>query len=447
MSALRLLVLLSLSIFCGEFAIMVALDHVRIQSEFITNLVDSTALVVIVFPSLYFFVLKTVMRQNKSLSVAHRRLVASKHQLEGMIAERTGEITVANHELKVTIERLNARRTEMTRLGEMVNFFQACHDLKEAFQRSEPQWQALFPGLSGSLFLMKASHNMLEKAVSWGAPSALDACHAPAECWAVRRGKAHVSGGTHGMAPCKHLPRGESRRFICLPLAAHGETLGTLCLEAEGGSEACAGPENGDAAAYYSAVAESLALAISNLRLRETLRHQAVRDQLTGLYNRRYLLETFERELARAAAHGQHVTVAMLDIDHFKRFNDSFGHAAGDAVLARIGLLMRQWKRSEDIVARYGGEELCIVLSDTPAQEAFARIDALREAVGALTIDHQGQTLPPVTISAGIAACPEHAPDRDDLINLADAALYRSKRDGRNCVSLAAAPASHVVAA
>lgn len=447
MSAMRLLVLLSLSIFCGEFAIMVALDYVRIESEFITNLVDSTALVVIVFPSLYFFALKTIMRQNRSLTAAHRRLVASKRELEKMVDERTCEITVANRELRASIEQLNARRSETTRLSEMVNFFQACRDLKEAFLRSEPQWQALFPALSGSLFLMKASHNILENVVSWGTPSSHGACHAPEECWAVRRGKPHVSGGPDGMVPCKHLAAGSDRRFVCLPLAAHGEMLGTLCLEAANSAEASVARYDADTAAYHSAVAESLALALSNLRLRETLRHQAIRDQLTGLYNRRYLLETFERELARAAAHGQPLTLAMLDIDHFKQFNDSFGHAAGDAVLARIGMLLRDWKRSEDIVGRYGGEELCIVLPDTPAQEGLTRIDELRQAIGALTIDHHGQTLPPVTISAGLASYPRHALERDELVDLADEALYRSKREGRNCVCLAAEGTREIAAA
>jgi diguanylate cyclase (GGDEF)-like protein len=328
----------------------------------------------------------------------------------------------------------------MTRLSEMVNFFQACRTLDEALGVAESQLRSLFPGLSGALFLMNASHNILEKAVVWGLPSDLESCHLPDDCWALRRGKPHASGGTNGMTPCRHLSSAGHHCYICLPLSAHGEALGTLCLqaaEATAGGHDDGGRRNGDRMVFYSAVAESLALAISNLRLRETLRYQAIRDQLTSLFNRRYLIETLERELNRAAARDQYLAVAMLDIDRFKQFNDAFGHAAGDAVLAKLGIVMREWKRGEDIVARYGGEEFAIILPDTSAELAFARLESLRQKIATLVIEHRGQLLPPLTISAGIAAYPLHAINGDGLIDIADQALYGAKRDGRNRVTTA----------
>lgn len=273
-----------------------------------------------------------------------------------------------------------------------------------------------------------------------GASVDMESCHAPDDCWALRRGKPHATGGTNGVTPCRHLSSASDHSFICLPLLAYGDALGTLSLQATvatAGERDAGDRRNGDRMVFYSAVAESLALAISNLRLRDTLRHQAIRDQLTGLYNRRYLIETLERELSRAAARDQHLTVAMLDVDHFKRFNDSFGHAAGDAVLAKLGVAMREWKRGEDIVARYGGEEFSIILPDTSADLAFERLESLRQTIGALAIDYRGQLLPPVTISAGIAAYPLHAVNGDVLINIADQALYSSKRDGRNRITTA----------
>ena len=188
---------------------------------------------------------------------------------------------------------------------------------------------------------------------------------------------------------------------------------------------------------FYVAVAESLALAIANLRLRETLRFQALRDPLTGLFNRRYLLDAFERELNAAAARNQPLSVVMFDIDHFKRFNDVFGHAAGDTILTRLGALLREWARSEDISVRYGGEEFTVILPDTPVDLVFARVESFRQMIESLAIDHYGQPLGQVTISAGVATYPVHGVDRDTLIHVADQALYSSKRNGRNRVTVA----------
>jgi diguanylate cyclase (GGDEF)-like protein len=440
MSALRLLTLLSATIFCGEMAIMFALDHVAIDNELGRNALDATALVIVVFPFLYFFMFRTIIQKNKDLTAAQQQLLVEQETLERKIEERTNEIAIANGELKHSVGRLGSRRAEMTRLGEMVNFFQACRNLDEALGVTESQLRSLFPGHSGALFLMNASHNILEKAVAWGPSSDMKSCHVPDDCWALRRGKPHATGGANGVTPCRHLSSAGNHCYICLPLLAHGEALGTLSLQA---IEATAGEyddgdrRNGDRMVFYSAVAESLALAISNLRLRETLHYQAIRDQLTGLFNRRYLIETLERELSRAAARDHHLTVAMLDIDHFKRFNDLFGHAAGDTVLAKLGLVMREWKCGEDIVARYGGEEFAIILPDTSAELAFERLESLRQTMEMLVIEYSGQLLPPVTISAGIAAYPLHAINGDALINMADQALYSSKRDGRNRITSA----------
>lgn len=440
MSALRLLLLLSLAIFCGEFAIMIALDYIQVQSELIANVIDATTLVVIVFPFLYFFVFKTFVVRNEELTTTQQQLLTAKLELEHRIDERTKEIAVTNLELKQTITRLNTRRAEMARLSEIVNFFQACRDLNEALSLPDSQWQSIFPGLSGNLFLMKASHNLLEKAASWGNPFAVEPCFVPDDCWALRRGKTHKTGAADGMTPCRHVPAGRQNQHICLPLSAHGETLGILCLDVPNGLAGRPDDSdwrNGDREEFHAAVAESLALAIANLRLRQTLRHQAIRDQLTGLYNRRYLIEMLDRELQRAEVRDQHLVVAMLDMDHFKRFNDTYGHAAGDAVLARVGIILRQWKRGEDIVARYGGEEFAIVLPDTPANVAVEHLETLRKTIETTTIEHHGQLLPPLTMSCGVAEYPRHSLDRDALISITDKALYTAKRDGRNRVNLA----------
>jgi diguanylate cyclase (GGDEF)-like protein len=187
--------------------------------------------------------------------------------------------------------------------------------------------------------------------------------------------------------------------------------------------------------------AEHIALALANLNLRETLRHQAVRDPLTGLFNRRYLEETLERELRRAERRSLPLAVIMLDIDHFKRFNDTFGHDAGDALLPEVGSYLRTHVRPEDIACRYGGEEFTLILPDAPLEPTLRRVDELRQGIARLGIAHRGQPLGTVTISMGVAVFPAHGTSPDALLRVADRALYRAKEQGRDCACVAS-PAS-----
>jgi diguanylate cyclase (GGDEF)-like protein len=221
--------------------------------------------------------------------------------------------------------------------------------------------------------------------------------------------------------------------------------LGTLCLSgtnAEGGVNEA--PDE-DKVKFYEAVSENLALAIANLQLQEKLRYQALRDPLTGL--RRYLQVALERELERSTCRGHPLSLLLFNIDHFKQFNDSFGHAAGDTALNRLGSVLKEWSRPDDILVRFGGEEFTVVLPETSADEARVRAESLRQIVEELMIEHEGAQLRHVTISVGVAACPMHGQDRDALIEKADQALYRSKKTGRNRVTVALGAIQNIEAA
>ncbi len=176
--------------------------------------------------------------------------------------------------------------------------------------------------------------------------------------------------------------------------------------------------------------------------LKARLEEQAIRDPLTGLYNRRYLDDALERELVRAAREGYPVSVVMLDLDRFKVLNDSHGHPAGDAVLVALAQTLRDMVRAGDLACRWGGEEFLLLMPNMPLGAAAARVDKLRTRFGAMLIDAGRNKKVSATLSAGVAACPEHGFTPAALIEAADAALYRAKRDGRDRVGVAPLPAA-----
>ncbi|HEX9192981.1 MAG TPA: diguanylate cyclase [Burkholderiales bacterium] len=168
--------------------------------------------------------------------------------------------------------------------------------------------------------------------------------------------------------------------------------------------------------------------------LREKLREQAMRDKLTGLYNRHYVEEWFGLELRRAQRHGRPIAAIMVDVDHFKRFNDSFGHEAGDLVLRDLAGVLRRLARQSDVASRYGGEEFLVLLPECPFDAALRKAEQLREEVLKLKLQYENQPLGPVTVSIGVAAFPDHAQEAEALLRCADEALYLAKQTGRNRV-------------
>jgi diguanylate cyclase (GGDEF)-like protein len=166
----------------------------------------------------------------------------------------------------------------------------------------------------------------------------------------------------------------------------------------------------------------------------QELQEQAISDPLTGLYNRRYLSEFLPRELSRSGRNATPVAVMLIDLDHFKRVNDSFGHEAGDIVLRAVGNLLKSNVRGSDIACRYGGEEFALILPETGADSAVRRAEDIRRAIAALQLSHAGKPIGRVTASFGIALFPDQSHDTDDLLRVADVALYAAKAAGRDRV-------------
>ncbi len=336
----------------------------------------------------------------------------------------------ANQNLMGWVRELEQRTHEITLLNEMSDLLQACLSVEEAHSAIAALVQPLFPNVSGGVFTISSSRQIVDAVATWGDQLASQKMFAPHECWALRRGRSHCITETKTGLRCQHLHRETAcTESLCVPMMAQGEALGLLYLSAHQLGQLSEAKQR-----LAVTVAEHIALALANLTLRETLQKQSIRDPLTGLFNRRYLEESLLREIHRAERKQQSVGIIMLDVDHFKRFNDTFGHEAGDTVLRELGLFLRKNIRQSDIACRYGGEELTLIMPESSLEATQQRAEQIREGVKLLQVQHRRQLLGCITISLGVACFPEHGLTGDAVIRSADQALYQAKAKGRDRV-------------
>jgi diguanylate cyclase (GGDEF)-like protein/PAS domain S-box-containing protein len=348
------------------------------------------------------------------------------------------QLRQANRKLTYWVRNLEQRNRDMLLLTEMSDLLQSCQDLNEAHQVVDRFVREMFPHQSGGLYTINPAHGVLEVGVRWGDHAPDELIFGPESCWALRSGQVHRVEHDHTGPRCRHVtPTGMltgAFPYICIPLQAQGKTLGVLHIRH---MPVVSRYDYERLARLGVMVARHLALALANLQLRAQLHDLSIRDALTGLYNRRYLDEALERELLRATRHQHPVGVVMLDIDHFKLFNDTYGHDAGDVLLRALGTFLQNNIRGEDIACRYGGEEFTLILPMASLRDTQARAEDLRASVNHLQAMHGDQWIGQVTISLGAACFPEHGTTGDALIRAADRALYQAKMSGRNCVVIA----------
>jgi diguanylate cyclase (GGDEF)-like protein/PAS domain S-box-containing protein len=341
------------------------------------------------------------------------------------------------------VSELQTQTMQMTMLNNLADLLQCCGSLQEVFAVvAQSAKLVLSEATRGALFVFKPSRDVLDVASSWGQPFAPDSKFAPDECWALRRGQAYWSESPVAGVICAHIRDPLLASYLCVPLVAQGETLGVFhvqCNRSEAVSETEAFESLKATQQRLSvAIAGQTALSLASLRLRETLREQSIRDPLTGLFNRRFMQESLTRELLRSKRKKCPLAVVFMDLDHFKRVNDTFGHDAGDTVLRSVAEALRTHYRADDVVCRYGGEEFAVILPESTAEEAAKRSEGLRTAVKQLRVGHDGKLLDGITLSMGIAAFPGHASSEEELLKLADTALYESKSRGRDRITVAA---------
>jgi diguanylate cyclase (GGDEF)-like protein/hemerythrin-like metal-binding protein/PAS domain S-box-containing protein len=348
------------------------------------------------------------------------------------------ELSRSHTQLAASLSELQHQAHDLTLLNQMNELLQTCLTSAEAYRVIAHMAQQLGLGTGGSLAVV-GENRCLNNVAHWGQASPMLDSFSFESCWAIRRGHRHeVANPANGMV-CSHFRQVPTEPYLCLPLVVLGETLGLLHVDFQ--------PDAGvDQTARLTqlsvTVGEALKLALSNIRLREALREQASRDPLTGLFNRRYLDESLNREVHRAVRENTPLSLLMIDIDHFKTFNDQFGHEAGDRVLIEVSNCIRNNLRQSDIACRYGGEEIAVVMPASTAADVRRRVDGLVDQLKVMNLFAGEKALPRITISAGIATLPQHGSDSDVLLRSADHALYAAKRAGRNRVVVAEAEPS-----
>jgi diguanylate cyclase (GGDEF)-like protein/PAS domain S-box-containing protein len=342
-------------------------------------------------------------------------------------------VTVLDISDRRRVTELEKRANEIALLSQLGSLLQACVAPEEAYGVISQFAPKLFPMESGALYVL--SRSIAEAIALWGDSRIGEPVFTSDDCWALRSGRAHFVEDARSPLVCKHAKQSAAAAYLCVPMMAQGEALGVLHLQSSPPESATIGPAlelaNQQLAA---AVAEQIALALANLRLRETLRLQSIRDPLTRLFNRRYMEESLERELRRASRTERPLGVILLDIDHFKVYNDAFGHEAGDTVLRELGNFLQLQVRSEDIACRYGGEEFILILPDASLEVAEHRAEQLRQGIKHLNIQQRGQSLGTISLSLGVAVFPQHGLTAGPILRAADAALYRAKSLGRDQV-------------
>ena len=369
---------------------------------------------------------RPIFRNGKPVSIqGTARDITRRKQAETALQE-------ANGKLETWVAELERRGREMELLNEMGDILRACSTMGEAHKIIVRFASQIIPAKVGVLYALAPMHDVAESILVWGDPGLSERVFSPAECWALRRGRTHCVENDHSGMICRHVHHPTPDGYMCIPLMAQSEAIGVLHLIQSDNTRMTEGWQR-----LSVAVAEHIAMTLANLRLHETLRIQAIRDPLTGLFNRRFMEEALELEIRRAARNSRSLGMIMIDLDHFKYFNDTFGHEAGDLLLKQIGVLLQTNIRGEDIACRYGGEEFTLILPEGNSLATRQRADFYKGAIQNIEVNFKGMSMGHITASMGVAVFPDHGRTAKALLEVADRALYRSKNDGRDRVTMA----------
>lgn len=361
---------------------------------------------------------------NKMLDV----ISSTKDQLNLSIQELTRNYT----KIQSTNDELVEREHAMVLINKVNEKLQMCQDITEAYSVISETANELFVSWNGGIAIADPISNELKTVTQWGNQKILKNSFLPSECWAIRSGNIYIVEKYRPKLDCHHFISNEVNKYLCIPLIVSGKIIGILNLSAD---------NDVPITDHYRqqlaiTLSEMIALSLTNINLRDSLREQSIHDPLTGLFNRRYLEEQFPIEVQRAIRNKQVLSVGMIDIDFFKKFNDTYGHNAGDEVLKRVGLLLFKNFRYYDLACRFGGEEFLVIMVDSNMTKANERMQAFCDEIKNSPVYFNKMTLPPVTVSIGLAEVPAHGSSLEDVVRKADLALYNAKNNGRNRIEI-----------
>jgi len=326
------------------------------------------------------------------------------------------ELRSVNDRLMDTIRSLKQQSRETSLLNEYTELLQTCNSYDEYPSIVNSYCASIFGANSSQIYIVKEKDKL----------ELLDSDHGPIislqDCWALKANKPYPLNNRQQKIRCKHLSH--DALTICLPLSAKGSLLGLISLEFS--QEQVDFERTFESESTLHAFAVRTSICLANLKLLKEKELQSFKDELTGLYNRRFMNETLNQEIPRAKRENKAVTVLMIDVDHFKQFNDNYGHDLGDAVLIQVGHCIEQCMRETDLVCRFGGEEFLVIMFN--ASEEDGRVKANNIHAAMQTINNMPL---PITVSIGVAQ--RGAQDTTEtLIRHADLALYDAKENGRN---------------
>jgi diguanylate cyclase (GGDEF)-like protein len=370
--------------------------------------------------------LATMTTRNEEFSGAEQRLLADFNI--GCAVFATIAMIYAFRSFLSALDTGHLARKQVDQLFLMTGMLQSASGQDDTNDVLRSNSETLMPGFGGALYLFSNSRDRLDLSTSWGEFAGSVDHFGPTSCWALKRGRPHLNQTERWALRCNHVAPGQTTLEI--PMAARGQLYGLLVIDAAGGNATARLEQIRPVA---TAMGEVMSLALSSIDLRERLRNLALRDELTNLYNRRFLEEMLERLCADAERRKAPVSAIMLDVDYFKMVNDQQGHAAGDAVLREVATGILSCLRTVDVACRYGGEEFAIILPDCSVANAAAKAEQIRVQL------HDRTTAAGVgiTVSLGVASIPETCGGQPELIPQADAALYAAKQQGRDRVVVA----------